>query len=202
MTSNKKIPMVLMVSGYKRAGKDTVANMIKEIVEEKGAKVEILSFASPLKQITKAIFEITDEQLDDFKNNEKGIFVKHSHKYREQLTDFRKVLQRVGNEAIKPIFGDDVWLKEMNKKIKLSDADLIVIPDFRFLIEDNIPNSITIRVNNDDIKNDSEHPSETELEKYDFMMYLDNTGYRLTKELVRAEMLDNLELLRKRENNG
>ena len=188
MTSKTKEPEVVLISGYKRAGKDTTAQMLKEIFEENQLKVEILSFADTLKNIVCIIFDISREQLDEFKNNETSIgtyeiYNDHLGYEFEELTNFRKVLTEIGNEALKPIFGEDIWVKDIQKKIAASNADIIIIPDFRFKIE-HINKAITVRVLNDYIVNKETHPSETELEDFIFDVYLDNTGYKLTKETL------------------
>ena len=180
---------VILVSGYKRSGKDTTAKMLKEIIEESTSqKVEIMSFAEPLKFIAKTIFGISDEELDKFKNDKEGIYHLSGFRQYKFLTDFRQVLTKVGSDALKPIFGDDVWVKVIKEKMLKSDADVIIIPDFRFFVENAFKNSITIRIVNDDIVNDTTHQSETELDNFKFDFYLDNTGYCLTKEIIKEEM--------------
>lgn len=209
MTSNiVKEPLepeqdVILVSGYKRSGKDTTAKMIKEIIEENSSqKVEIMSFAEPLKFIAKTIFGISDEELDNFKNDKEGIYYLSGHRHYKLLTDFRQVLTKVGSDALKPIFGDDVWVKVIKEKMLKSDADVIIIPDFRFLVENSFKNSVTIRINNDDIINDSTHTSETELDNFVFDYYLDNTGYRLDKETIKKDMNHQIDNKKWETNNG
>ena len=81
----------------------------------------------------------------------------------------------------------------MREKIEKSEADIIIIPDFRFMVE-HIPNAVTIRILNDDIVNDTDHLSETELINFDFDMSIDNTGYNQTQESISyycEQMIDN-----------
>ena len=194
MTSKTKEPEIILISGYKRAGKDTTAQMLKEIFEENQLKVEILSFADTLKNIVCIIFDISREQLDEFKNNETEIGTYKWHRDHleyefNKLTNFRKVLTNIGNEALKSVFGEDIWVKDIQKKIAESDADIIIIPDFRFKIE-HINKAITVRVVNDDIVNKETHQSETEIENFNFDVYLDNTGYQLTKETLSYKFAD------------
>ena len=171
---------VILVSGYKRSGKDTTAKMMKEIIEENSyQKVEIMSFAEPLKFIAKTIFGISDEVLEIFKNDKKEILCYDKNLEIVKLTDFREVLTKVGSDALKPIFGNDVWVKVIKNEMLKSDADIIIIPDFRFLVENAFKNSVTIRINNDDIVNDTTHPSETELDNFKFYFYIYNNLYFL-----------------------
>ena len=180
---------VILISGYKRSGKDTTAKMLKEIIEESTSqKVEIMSFAEPLKFIAKTIFGISDEQLDEYKNNYRGIYYYDDSNELDILTNFREVLTKIASDALKPIFGDDVWVKIIKEKMLKSNADVIIIPDFRFLVENAFKNSVNIRIVNYDIVNDSSHPSEIELDNFIFDYYLDNTRHRLNKEVIKEDM--------------
>lgn len=194
---------VILVSGYKRSGKDTTAKMIKEIIEESTSqKVEIMSFAEPLKFIAKTIFGISDEQLDEYKNNYRGIYYYDDSNELDILTNFREVLTKIGSDALKPIFGDDVWVKVIKEKMLKSDADVIIIPDFRFLVENAFKNSVTIRIVNYDIVNDSSHPSEIELDNFVFDYYLNNTRHRLNKEVIKEDMNNQIDNKKQEIANG
>ena len=194
---------VILVSGYKRSGKDTTAKMIKEIIEESTSqKVEIMSFAEPLKFIAKTIFGISDEKLDEYKNNYRGIYYYDDYNELDILTNFREVLTKIGSDALKPIFGDDVWVKVIKEKMLKSNADVIIIPDFRFLVENAFKNSVTIRIVNYDIVNDSSHPSEIELDNFVFDYCLDNTKHRLNKEVIKEDMNNQIDNKKQEIANG
>ena len=188
---NNKV--VIQIGGYKRSGKDTISKMIANHYQSKGKLVDILHYADPLKQIAATIFNISAEELDEFKNNKTSLWRFDQFGDAYQVTDFREILMKIGNEAIKPIFGNDVWKKIMHEKIEKSEAEIIIMPDFRFLVEV-IPNAVTIRINNYNITNDTNHPSETELIDFDFDMSIDNTNYSQTQEEVSyycEQMIDN-----------
>ena len=204
-TTKEPEQVVILISGYKRSGKDTTAKMLKEIIEESTSqKVEIMSFAEPLKFIAKTIFGISDEELDKFKNNKEGIYHLNLLGYRRYkfLTNFREVLTKIGSDALKPIFGDDVWVKVIKEKMLKSDADVIIVPDFRFLVENAFKNSVTIRIVNYDIVNDSSHPSEIELDNFVFDYYLDNTKHRLNKEVIKEDMNNQIDNKKQEIANG
>jgi len=175
--------VIIQIGGYKRSGKDTISKMIANHYESNGKLVDIFHYADPLKQIAASIFNISLESLDEFKNNKTNLWRFDNYDNAYLITDFREVLMKIGNEAIKPIFGNDVWQRIMFEKIEKSEADIIIIPDFRFKVE-HIPNAVTIRINNSDIVNDTDHPSETELLDFDFDMSIDNTSYTQTQEEV------------------
>ena len=191
---NIKDNVIIQIGGFKRAGKDTISQMIANHYQSKGKLVDILHYADPLKQIAATIFNISAEELDEFKNNKTSLW-----RFDEleatfyPVTDFREILMKIGNEAIKPVFGNDVWQKIMWEKIEKSEAGIIIIPDFRFTVE-HIPNAVTIRIVNNDITNDTDHASETELIDFDFDMSIDNTRYHQTQEEVSyycEQMIDN-----------
>ena len=180
---NIRDKVIIQIGGFKRSGKDTISQMISNHYQSSGKLVDILHYADPIKQIAASIFDISLEQLDEFKNNKTELWRFDKFGYAYQVTNFREILMKIGNEAIKPIFGNDVWQKIMWENIEKSEADIIIIPDFRFAIE-HIPNAVTIRIINNDIVNDTDHPSETELIDFDFDMLIDNTNYHQTQEEV------------------
>ena len=172
---------VILISGFKGAGKDYVANQIHdELIDEH--KVKVASFATPIKKIAATLLETDLETLDKAKNEHWDITLNGY-----VTTDARLLLQRLGNEAIKPIFGDAVWADLMLKNIVTSTVEYFVIPDFRFMIEYEELSKhldkdqfelITIRVEDNDRVNTDLHASETELLNNDFKFdyILDNTG--------------------------
>lgn len=190
---NIRDKVIIQIGGFKRSGKDTISKMIANHYQSKGKLVDILHYAEPLKQIAASIFDISLEQLDEFKNNKTELYRFNTYEEPCKVTDFREILMKIGNEAIKPVFGSDVWQKIMWEKIEKSEADIIIIPDFRFAVE-HIPNAVTIRINNSDIINDTDHPSETELIDFDFDMSIDNTNYSQNQEEISyycEQMIDN-----------
>ena len=185
--------VIIQIGGFKRSGKDTISKMIANHYQSNGKLVDIFHYADPLKQIAASIFDISLEQLDEFKNNKTELYRFNTYEEPCKVTDFREILMKIGNEAIKPVFGSDVWQKIMLEKIEKSEADIIIIPDFRFAVE-HIPNAVTIRINNSDIINDTDHPSETELIDFDFDMSIDNTNYSQNQEEISyycEQMIDN-----------
>ena len=190
---NIRDKVIIQIGGFKRSGKDTISKMISNHYQSKGKLVDIFHYADPLKQIAASIFDISLEQLDEFKNNKTELYRFNTYEEPCKVTDFREILMKIGNEAIKPVFGSDVWKKIMWEKIEKSEADIIIIPDFRFTVE-HISNAVTIRINNSDIINDTDHPSETELIDFDFDMSIDNTNYSQNQEEISyycEQMIDN-----------
>ena len=176
-------PLVIQLLGFARAGKDWTASQLKAYFESQGKSVEIMSYAAPMKRIAATLFGISLEQLDVAKNNPATYPIYCGEYGRDYLeTDFRQFLQRLGNDAIKPIFGDDVWAKLAKANIDKSTADIIIMPDCRFTVELNEVGGTTVRIVNNSLPPPMNHPSELELLNYVTHYSLDNTDHSLTSD--------------------
>ena len=162
---NSKKPTVILLSGKSGSGKDFIANIMKQQLEEKGNKVLITHYADLLKYILKTFFD-WDGQKD-----EKG----------------RYLLQYVGTDVVREKF-PDYWVSFVKDIITMfpNEWDYVLIPDARF------PNEITemycadfktisMRVNRINYKSklteeQQQHESEIALDDYDFDYYITNEG--------------------------
>ena len=173
---------IILINGPKRGGKDYSATLLTEILKER-INVRTLSFAYPLKKIMADTFGITLDELEEYKNSALRLVTEESNGYQKDISNFRLILQRFGTEGMKPQFGDGVWSNLLLSKIlDNSDEQIILVPDFRFNIESEIIKSsnyrvLTLKIRNDDKVNSDTHPSERELDDYDFDCVIDNTGY-------------------------
>ena len=177
-------PLIIQLLGQARSGKDWTAGQLKQLFESQGKSVAIMSYAEPMKRIAARLFDISLEDLDKYKNNPKQYSiwacVPSTHTVLNHF-NFRTFLQRLGNEAVKPEFGDTVWANLMLLKISQSDADVVIITDCRFMVELNtFPQAVTIRVVNGNLAAPMQHASELEVANYPTTYTLDNTGYKLT----------------------
>lgn len=102
---------IILFSGKAQAGKDTFANVIKEILEEQGERVVIIHYADYLKFLCKSYFG-WDGEKDDAG---------------------RTILQRIGTDVIREI-EPDFWVDSVIKFIELfeHEFDFVLIPDTRF----------------------------------------------------------------------
>lgn len=159
---------IILISGYKRSGKDFVANKLHEQIDES----VVMSFAKPLKEIIANTFNITLDKLDDYKNNEDNIFVQPQF----TLGSFRTILQRFGTEAMKKHFGEDVWVDLAISK--LPENGVVIFPDWRFMREYEVLSKMyqvyTIRVEDYNLYA-GEHSSENALCDFSFDLHIDNT---------------------------
>ena len=177
-------PLIIQISGKKRAGKDTLAKFLLNAYQDQGKSVELISFAEPLKNIAATILNVTPTQLDTFKNEpELYKLVTMNKDNFVTVTNYRSVLQLLGSEAMKKWFGPNVWVDLLNHRINQSKADVIIIPDWRFKSEA-INNTVKLRVLTH-IKSTDTHVSEIDLDDYtDFNYYIDNVDYKLTQQIV------------------
>ena len=176
-------PLIIQLLGQARSGKDWTASQLKAYFESQGKSVEIMSYAAPMKRIAATLFGISLEQLDVAKNNPATYPIYCGEYGRDYLeTDFRQFLQRLGNDAIKPEFGDDVWAKLAKANIDKSTADIIIMPDCRFTVELSEVGGTTVRIINNSLPPPMNHPSELELLNYVTHYSLDNTDHSLTSE--------------------
>lgn len=145
---------IIQLSGKKRHGKDTVASILRD----KLPMAHIFSFAEPLKQILATTLGLTLEQLDQKKNED---------------NEYRMMLQRLGTEAVKPIFGDNVWYNLLLKKVEaLPINSIVIVPDWRF-IEEIFPESFKVRITRPSVPSTGDdHPSETALDTYEGFNYM------------------------------
>lgn len=164
---------IILISGKKRHGKDTVAKMMQGALD-----AEILHFADPLKFILAETLEMDIDQLEAKKNVD---------------DKYRVMLQRLGTEAMKPIFGDDVWAKVLRKKLDSPEYDgrYILVPDWRFLVEsEEFAEAYKVRVNRPSVAVDwDQHASELELDDYEGYDYLLENPEDLTELQKRVDIL-------------
>lgn len=174
---------IILIHGKKRAGKDHFARMLRKELDRYGKTSEIMAFADPIKDIIATTFGIDHDTLNDFKNNETRI-IAEKRDMPQHLTNFRAVLQNFGTEAMKTWFGEDVWPNMLLERARKSNADFILVPDFRFLAEH--IGGITLKIRNDDIEKNctDNHRSENELNDFEFEYEINNTGFPdLSKEV-------------------
>lgn len=184
----------ILINGKKRSGKDHFATLIQSELDDRGFTSEIISYADPMKLILAETFDITLDELEEYKSEAAHIGIKgrkNTSRYK-QVTNMRSVIQKFGTDAMKTFFGENVWVDLLLQSADNTEADYIIIPDFRFNTE-YIEDSLTIKINNREIKDDynSGHISENDLNDFEFDITIDNTGYTLTQDTA-SDILDEL----------
>lgn len=138
--------MIIGISGKKRSGKDTVADILL------GAHANSIkySFSNPLKCEVARACGVTVEYIEEHKDN------------------FRLILQGWGTDYRRKLFGEDYWIKKMDQAIEqFSGRSLVIIPDVRFMNEYDwvkLHDGIMVRVERPGLPTGDGHVSETELD--------------------------------------
>ena len=118
MANNKTI---IGIHGKPRAGKDTIANHLV-------SKYGFLRYGAgdPVKRATAAMFDIDVQNLYD-------------DKLKDSMNDFwnmpyRVMAQKVGKESSRDVFGEDFWLRHVEKRLKSLPDDVpgLVMADIRY----------------------------------------------------------------------
>lgn len=164
---------VFMFNGLKRAGKDTIARLLQEVLKEDfDLDFQILAFAKPMKNIISKSLGVTLEELENLKNAEDIMY------FHNKERDFRKLIEDFG-QAVKEEMGQDIWARITWGKIEESiEAQGLgcIISDFRFPIE--YPsysdyNIVTIKVENANVSC-SGSLAETSLDDFHLDYYIQN----------------------------
>lgn len=120
--------MLIGLNGLKQVGKDTCADYL---VQQYG--FEKLSFAAKLKQAVAALFDLRIEDVERMKLQTEGnaVWVHAPGQYPRHFS-MRHILQRMGTEVGREIFGENFWVDQVippaattwhwNRKIVITDA--------------------------------------------------------------------------------
>ena len=137
--------------GKKGSGKNFVAGLLARMAKEQGKTVECHAYADPFKKFCHEILGISEGLLwgDD---NAKNIATEYKWinmparmfvgpiavrrlsaiKSGQEFLTVRDVLQIVGTELGRDVWGVDVWVKSMERLMLKSTADYFLVTDVRF----------------------------------------------------------------------
>lgn len=184
---------IILLSGFRRSGKDFTAKVIEKWLSENGMHCQILSMATPLKKFVCDQFLMHPDVLDRLKNDEEPIRAELSVYGLEEISNFRKLLQYTG-DAIKALTCDQIFGMKLGETALKEDADVFIVPDFRYMIElEGLAHTshefdiFTIRIDGDRANEpDHSHASEWDLLDRDFVFTAHLTNNKKTTE---AELL-------------
>ena len=171
--------VIVMLSGYARAGKSTVARMLHEQydfvwMETSDVLKRQLWMLNPLVEDTWRSVRVRSlvpdmdsrKQWEDAKSGRCG-------------NDIRRLLQRLGDEAGPQIFGE-TFLADFMAKRALESAEAgndVVLGSTRFPVEpQSIHGAVVVRINRPGVGPANDHPGETAMDDYLFDYIIENDG--------------------------
>lgn len=176
---------VCLISGKAGHGKDTVAQSLKQLLEQQGEKVLIIKFGDAVKWFAREYYNYTG--IKDVKE--------------------RSLLQYIGTEMMRS-YDKNYWGRIVSEFIAANtDFTYALIPDWRFkselkMIKKHNKNIITVRVvrgNEDSLwvnpnmtAEQQQHISEIELDNFEFDYIINNFG---TYDDLNATVQDTLNLI-------
>lgn len=182
---------IILISGYKHSGKDTVGKLLIDMGKRDGRKQHIYKFATQ-------VIAIAIEQYD------KPFPIEDYETYKDDR--FNKHLLGV-SDAIKKKYGEDVFLKqtiELLTAIQQSESDIqkyptrIIITDLRLIIEETTIRRIfkdvtVVKVVRPLCNPRNNHPTETELASIPSDIIITNNGTLEELEVKVSNLYDYLD---------
>lgn len=174
--------MIVGLTGYARAGKDTAA----EVLIEAGWKR--IAFADSLREMLHALNPLIGRgQL-----RVADIVEMNGWTEAKKWSEIRQLLQRLGTEAGRNILGESIWIDTALAKVA-SPLTNYVITDVRYPNEANAIRAMggwIGRITREGTAPVNAHPSETALDDYPWDWEFHNTGtVEDLREIVKAVLL-------------
>lgn len=178
--------MNILLTGRARSGKGEAAKALKELgfmEMQFSAKVkEALYELNPLIGFT---LKGTDGEWIRLKDyiDEKG------WEAAKEIAEVRGLLQRMGTEVGRELYGEDFWVTQVKKELNNSDHEDFVLSDTRFDNEATIGDLVieVVRDRENGLGTNSLHESEKGIDKSLIHVVLDNNG---TIEELRQNVKD------------
>lgn len=174
---------VVLISGKAQNGKDTLAGMLKECLEDKSYRVLITHYGDLVKYVCKTFFDW------DGNKDEAG----------------RTLLQYVGTDIVREQ-NPNFWVEFIKSILTMfkHEWDYVLIPDCRFPNEvecfmNSDFNTSLIRINRPNYDSgltpqQLAHPSETSLDNYDYTYFVLNDGTLTDLEAKVQTIMNQLEV--------
>jgi hypothetical protein len=161
--------MIIGLSGYARSGKDTAADRLVDKYN-----FTRYSFAAPMKEAMYILNPIVGSDSISRFRYRNLVDTYGLDKSKDSYPEIRRLLQVFGTEVGRQMFGENFWVDIALNGIKEPNA---VITDVRFRNEADAIKKAggqVWRINRDGIGPVTDHPSEVDLDKYDFDYVINN----------------------------
>jgi dephospho-CoA kinase len=167
--------MIIGLSGYAQTGKDTVADYLV-----KSYGFVRVAFADPIRE---ALYKL-DPKIRFGESS--GVSLSHAvdrvgwEEVKKISTDARELLQRLGTEVGRDMFGNDFWVNQAILRAK--EHKKVVISDVRYVNEAEavrLQGGLLFRINKNNVVEVNKHESEKNLNDYKFDHVINNNS---TKE--------------------
>ena len=167
--------MIIGLSGYAQTGKDTVADYLV-----KSYGFVRVAFADPIRE---ALYKL-DPKIRFGESS--GVSLSHAvdrvgwEEVKKISTDARELLQRLGTEVGRDMFGNDFWVNQAILRAK--EHRKVVISDVRYVNEAEavrLQGGLLFRINKNNVAEVNKHESEKNLNDYKFDHVINNNS---TKE--------------------
>lgn len=203
MEKQEYTPVVILIAGYARAGKDTVAGYLEEMIDKKYPPYTgcLEKFAAPLYDMLHAMFAETDHAFSDGLENHKNDILPYS----PNGITIRKALQTLGTEWGRDIVGEGIWANLLCARINATHENyrnagskfnpVFIVSDNRFVSEANVVREAfskvyTIYIQREAATPQTHHRSEQELGELEagasFVVVNDGSLEALATELERV----------------
>lgn len=150
MEKQEHQPVVILISGYARAGKDTVADCLENLIDDSLVDTAGIlytgiteKFATPLYDMLYAMLGDTEIDFVDGLENHKNDILPFS----PNGITIRKALQTLGTEWGRDVVGEGIWANLLCARIngvceRYADSGtftpVIIVSDHRFVSEANV----------------------------------------------------------------
>lgn len=165
---------VLGLAGYARSGKDTVADLL---ITDGFTRI---AFADTLRE---ALYRLDPAvqafDTDTFLPVREVVDAVGWEGAKIVTPEVRDLLQRLGTEVGRDMFGYNFWVEQTFRRINSSPSEKWVVTDVRFPNEADAvrdAGGFVVRVRRPGFGPVNSHPSETALDSYEFDGYIDNEG--------------------------
>lgn len=170
--------MLIGISGYARAGKDSLASFL---IEDHGYKR--YAFADALRGVVYALNPVVGVAPDIYGGNplrvQDIVDLKGWDAAKVEHEEIRRLLQAMGTEAGRKILGENIWVDTVFRQIAEQGDENVVITDVRFpneALEVKAQGGFIVRVNRPGVAPVNAHPSEVALDEWGFDYTVPNDG--------------------------